>query len=99
MDSDETAVTEESVRVWLVERTYGDDEQNMVILTYATPDGTREFRKERALTSFTGDHRDTSVSMTVDPDNLGTVSDEETRERYVAEIERMREKHAPTDSL
>ncbi|MDS0283613.1 hypothetical protein [Haloarcula onubensis] len=99
MNSDETAVTEETVRVWLVERTYGDDEQNMIILTYATPDGRRDFRKERALTSYTGDHRETPVSMTVDPDNLGSVDDTETRERYATEAERMREKHDPAATL
>jgi len=49
-------------RVWLVERTYSDDEQNLIILTYATADGRQDFRKERALTSFSGDHRETSVS-------------------------------------
>ncbi|MFQ3320223.1 MAG: hypothetical protein ACI80F_002301, partial [Natronomonas sp.] len=48
----------DSVRVWLVERTYGDDEQNLIILTYATPDGERYLRKERALTSFTGAARE-----------------------------------------
>jgi len=95
---DDAATAEESVRVWLVERTYGDDEQNMIILTYAAPDGRREFRKERALTSFTGDHRETPVSMVVDPDDLGSV-DDDRRERYVTEVERMREKHDPTDSL
>jgi hypothetical protein len=99
MDTDETAGGGEHVRVWLVQRTYGDDEQNMIILTYATPDGRREFRKERALTSYTGDHRETPVSMTVDPDNLGSVDDEAERERYATEVERMRENHAPTDSL
>jgi hypothetical protein len=36
----------ETVRVWLVERTYSDDEQNLIILTYATPDGSRDYRKE-----------------------------------------------------
>ena len=43
------------VRAWLIERTYSDDEQNVVILTYATPDGKRSLRKERALTSFDDD--------------------------------------------
>jgi len=99
MNSDETAVAEDAVRVWLVERTYGDDEQNLIILTYATPDGRRDFRKERALTSFTGDHRETPVSIAVDPDNLGGVDDAETRERYATEVERMQENHEPTDSL
>ena len=99
MASDETAVTGDAVRVWLVERTYGDDEQNMIILTYATPDGRRDFRKERALTSYTGDHRETPVSMAVDPDNLGRVDDTETRERYATEVERMQENHEQTDTL
>lgn len=92
-DSDET------VQVWLVERTYGDDEQNMIILTYATPDGRRDYRKERALTSFTGPDRETPVAMQVDEDNLGTVDDEETRERYATEVERMVEKHDPDATL
>ena len=101
MNADSTgddASTNDGQVVWLVERTYSDDEQNLIILTYATPDGRREFRKERALTSFS-DSRDTSVSLTVDPSNLGTVDDAETRERYVLEVERMRAKHDPTDRI
>jgi hypothetical protein len=90
---------EQTVRVWLVERTYSDDEQNLIILTYATPDGSREFRKERALTSFTGDHRETTAALDVDPDNLGSVDDPETRERYAAEVERLRERSEPTDPV
>jgi hypothetical protein len=35
-----TDAPSDAVRVWLVERTYSDDEQNLIILTYATPDGT-----------------------------------------------------------
>ena len=89
-DADDAGETE---RVWLVERTYGDDEQNMIILTYATPDGRRDFRKERALPSFTGPDRATPVSMQVEEGNLGTVDDADTRERYANEVERMAEKH------
>jgi hypothetical protein len=89
----------ETTRVWLVERTYSDDEQNLIILTYATPDGTRDFRKERALTSFGGPGRETSVSLEVSEGNLGTVSDPETRDRYASEVERMREKHEPDSTL
>ena len=102
MDSTETRQAgeeEETVQVWLVERTYSDDEQNLIILTYATPDGTRDYRKERALTSFTGDHRETTAAVTVSPSNLGTVTDPETRERYAAEATRMRERHDPDDSI
>ncbi|MFC7156719.1 hypothetical protein ACFQPA_22105 [Halomarina halobia] len=90
---------EDAVRVWLVERTYSDDEQNLIILTYATPDGSREFRKERALTSFTGDHRETRAALDVALDDTATVADPETRERYAAEVRRMADRHAPTDAV
>lgn len=86
-------------RVWLVERTYSDDEQNMIILTYATPDGRREFRKERALPSFTGTARETPVSLVVSPSNLGTVEDPDTRERYASEADRMARKHDRDETL
>jgi hypothetical protein len=89
---------DESVRAWLVERTYSDDEQNIIILTYATPDGERYFRKERALTSF-GDERDTTAAVDVDPGNLGSVSDDELREQYATEAERMRDVHDPEDVI
>lgn len=85
-----------TVRVWLVERTYSDDEQNIVILVYATPDGRRYFRKERALTSFT-DVRDTTAAVEARPENLGTVDDSEERDRYATEAARMRETHDPDD--
>ncbi len=67
---------EGTVRVWLVERTYSDDEQNMIILIYATPDGGRYFRKERALTSA-NDIRKTMAAVEASPHNLGTVEDTE----------------------
>ena len=82
--------SEDTVPVWLVERTYSDDEQNLIILTYATRDGRRYFRKERALTSFTDD-RKTPVRMDVDPDNLGAVTDPDVRERYADEVKRVAE--------
>jgi hypothetical protein len=86
------------VRVWLVERTYSDDEQNLIILTYATPDGERYFRKERALTSFT-DVRDTTAAVDADPDNLGSVNDADLQEQYAAEAQRMLEVHDPDDVI
>jgi len=89
---------EEAVRVWLVERTYSDDEQNLIILTYATPDGERYFRKERALTSF-GDVRDTTAAVDATPTNLGHVDDPETREQYAVEATRMRDAHHPDDVI
>ena len=89
----------DTTHVWLVERTYSDDEQNLIIITYATPDGRFEFRKERALTSFTGVARETPVSMDVDASNLSPVEDEETRQRYGTEAARMAEKHEPGEPL
>lgn len=90
--------SDETVRVWLVERTYSDDEQNLIILVYATPDGERYLRRERALTSFE-DRRDTTVALEADPENLGRVDDPDEREQYAAEAGRMAEKHAPDDLI
>lgn len=91
--------SDEAVRVWLVERTYSDDEQNIIILVYATPDGRRYFRKERALTSFTSDVRETTAAVDVPPNNLGTVTDPDERERYAAEAARMAEAYDPDDTV
>jgi hypothetical protein len=88
----------DSVRVWLVERTYSDDEQNLIILTYATTDGDRYFRKERALTSFT-DSRDTTAAVDARPGNLGRVDDPDLQRRYAAEARRMADDHAPDDVI
>ncbi|PSQ47097.1 hypothetical protein BRD15_07650, partial [Halobacteriales archaeon SW_6_65_15] len=63
--------SDDAVRVWLVERTYSDDEQNLIILVYATTDGERYLRKERALTS-SGDDRPTTAAIDASPGNLGT---------------------------
>ncbi|EMA55451.1 MULTISPECIES: hypothetical protein [Halococcus] len=92
-------MTDETIRVWLVERTYSDDEQNLIILTYATPDGEHDFRKERALPSFSGPGRETTAALDVDPGNLGDVSDPETRERYASEVSRMADEHDPDDAI
>jgi hypothetical protein len=89
---------EETVRLWLVERTYSDDEQNIIILVYATPDGERYFRKERALVSFS-DHRDTTAAVDVAPGAVGRVDDQETRARYAAEAQRTRAANDPDDAV
>jgi hypothetical protein len=88
----------DTVQVWLVERTYSDDEQNLIILTYATPDGEQYFRKERALTSYT-DTRATTAAVEADPENLGAVEDDQVREQYAAEATRMRDQHDPDDPI
>ncbi|WP_313695606.1 hypothetical protein [Halorarum halobium] len=85
-------------RLWLVERTYGDDELNLIILVYATPDGSRYVRKERALTSF-ADERPTRASITVPRHDLGDVTDESERQRYAEEASRMAAAHDPDDHI
>lgn len=86
---------DESVRAWLVERTFSDDELNVVILVYATPDGRQALRKERAYTSFAGGPSGSPVSIEVEPVRLSTVTDPERRERYAAEARRMARRHDP----
>ena len=93
-----TEQLDSGVRVWLVERTYSDDEQNLIIITYATSDGAQYYRKERALTSFT-DVRDTTAAVDADPNNLGSVDDSELQERYAAEAQRMQDTHDPDDVI
>ncbi len=88
----------ETVQVWLVERPYSDDEQNIIILTDATPDGEQYFRKERALTSFS-DVRDTTAAVEAEPGNLGDVSDPDLQAQYAAEAQRMQEVHDPDDAI
>ena len=77
---------------------YGLVAENIIILVYATPDGQRYYRKERALTSST-DVRETTAAVDVSPDNLGTVEDDEKRERYAAETARMAEEHDPDEAV
>ncbi|EJN60162.1 hypothetical protein [Halogranum rubrum] len=88
----------DGVRVWLVERTYSDDEQNIVILVYATPDGSRYLRKERSLTSF-DDVRETTAAVDADSAKLGTVDDPETQAEYAASAKRTREQYAPDEAV
>jgi hypothetical protein len=98
-NSDDGDGESDEVRVWLVERTYGDDELNLIILVYATENGRRYHRRERALTSFTGPARETKAGLLVSSDALGSVDDPETRERYADEASRMAAQHDPTDSV
>lgn len=87
------------VRVWLVERTFSDDEQNIIILEYATRDGERYLRKERALTSFSSPSQSTSAALDVSPDRLAPVVDPATRDRYATEATRMAAEHDPDDTI
>ena len=86
---------DDGVRVWLVERSYGD--KGLVTLVYATPDGDRHVRMQRSSNML----RTTEVTAAtaVDPDRLTPVTDDADRERYAAEAERMRDRHDPDDAV
>lgn len=66
----------------MVEKTYSDDEQNIIIVTYATEDGRYAFQKELALPSIGSVDLEHPSRMIVDRDNLSSVDDPETRDWY-----------------
>ncbi|SFR43960.1 hypothetical protein SAMN04487947_1459 [Halogeometricum rufum] len=97
-DTDAPADGAATTRVWLVERTYSDDEQNIIILVYATPDGSRYLRKERSLTSF-DDVRETTAALDVEASSLGDVDDPDQRAQYAEAADRTRERYDPDDAI
>lgn len=86
---------EESIRVWMVERTYARDEHNIVV-TYATLDGERYLRKNRTKRAFL---EPATAALDVAPDRLEAVEESERRERYAAEAARMADGHDPDDRI
>ncbi|MFC6716195.1 hypothetical protein ACFQGT_08200 [Natrialbaceae archaeon GCM10025810] len=85
-----------TVRCWLVERDV--DQRNLVTLVYATPDGTRYQQRERspnALRQGVG----VTAAVEVDEDDLEPVTDEETRERYAAEVDRTAAQYDPDELI
>lgn len=84
----------DTVRCWLVERSYGA--RDIVTLVYATPDGERAVFQQRSTRMLF----DSTVTagQAVDVDRLEVV-DEEDRQRYADEAERMAERHDPDDEV
>ncbi len=86
------------VRLWLVERTYTS--RDLIVLVYATPEGDRSLRKELSSSVVTGASGTTvTAAIDVDPAKLDTVDDDETRERYATEAQRMAGDHDPDDEI
>jgi hypothetical protein len=83
-------------RLWLVERTY--DDKGLIALTYATTDGERVRRIERAPVAV---ERSGGVTAAVDADgaSLTAVGDDDRRERYATEAARMAERHDPDETV
>lgn len=84
----------ETERLWLVERTYTD--RDLVSLVYATPDGERQLRKELASTML--QRTEVTAAVDADPDRLEPV-DADERERYAAEVERVRAANEPDEAI
>lgn len=85
----------ETVRCWLVERTYSD--RDLVTLVYATPDGERHLTKE--LSSSMLPRTTVTAAEDIDPDRLQPVDDPDRRERYATEAARVRENNAPDEAI
>ncbi|PGF14054.1 hypothetical protein CP556_23610 [Natrinema sp. CBA1119] len=85
----------DDVRVWLVERGYNN--RDLIILTYATPDGARAFRREIAAQAI--DMDTVTAARDVSPDDLATVEDADDRERYAEEATRMAAEHDPDETI
>jgi predicted transcriptional regulator len=93
---EQTAATE---RVWMVERTFSADSPHILVLVYATPDGSRYLQKERAFNRFGGRAPEVTAAIEVEGDDLTPVEDADRRERYAAEAARMCERHDPDDAV
>ena len=83
----------ETERTWLVERSYGGDE-DLVTLVYATHDGRRYLKKQLSHNMLYG--KEITAAREIPAERLEAVPDDD-RERYATEAARMAEKHDPDD--
>lgn len=97
MNGRDASADDDTVRCWLVERTYTD--RGLVDMVYATPDGTGVRRKQVATTIMRQRGVGTTAAVDVDRGDLEPVDDAETRERYATEAERVREQHEPDEEV
>lgn len=88
-------MSENSVQCWLVERSYSDE--NLVSFVYATPDGSRYHQRDLSANMLF--RLDVTAARAVPENDLQPVHDEERRERYATEAERMASEHDPDDVL
>lgn len=84
-------------RVWLVERSY--DDRGLITLAYATPDGTRVLRKERAAATMRMSGSDITAALDVPETRLEPVPDDETVQRYAEEATRVEANNDPDDAI
>ena len=87
-------MSEESVRCWLVERDYWDED--VVTLVYATPDGELFHQRQLAANLVFG--LDVTAAKEFDREDLESTP-EADRERYATEASKVRERHDPDETL
>ncbi len=85
-------------RVWLVERSYSEEVQNMLELVYATPDGERKLHLQKML-STPRQADEVTAARDVDEEKLEPVRSESEADRYRREVERMRERYDPDEPV
>jgi hypothetical protein len=90
----------EETQVWMVERTYSADSPNILVVVYATLDGTRYLQKEWAFNRYGSSPGPTvTAARDVETARLSAVEGPDTQDRYRTEAERMRERHDPDDTV
>lgn len=82
-------------RCWLVERTFGDED--LVTFVYATTDGEYKHHRQRATSQLF--HNPATAAIDVEEAELTPVDDEDERERYAKEAERMKEEKDPNEQV
>lgn len=86
----------EDERIWLVERSYGNDE-DLVTLVFATTDGQKQLKKQLSHNMLYG--KTITAAREESSEDLDEVKDPDTRERYASEATRMADKHDPDDAV
>jgi hypothetical protein len=86
-------------QLWMVERTYSSDSPNILVIVYATPDGSQYLQQERAHHGFARSAPTVTAAIEAPEERLAPVDDLAERERYATEAEWMREHHDPDDSV
>lgn len=85
----------ETERLWLAHREY--DDESLVELVYASPDGSRRLVKHFSVQLLRS--KEITAAIEADSEKIGTVGDPELRERYASEVERTRETYAPDETI
>jgi len=89
-------MAKEDVRIWLVERSYGNDE-DLVTLVYATTDGSLHLKKQLSHNMLSG--KTITAAREIAREDLETVRDYEMQDSYAQEATRMAEKHDPDETV